>query len=975
MSSEWEQANMFQKWTFSVANIILDKGEKNPLQFNDFLLLPDVMKTELLYSDLKQAYLNSKKFWLIPRLMIAQNIAANRMVCLNILFTFMESSLKIASPVVLGLFLQSLVDKDTSAQYCYGLAALLGGMSLLQTLAHGFAFFFAYKAGIGWKLSSIALIFNKLFRVNQGAFANGTGKLVNLISNDVSRFENWGVFQVFFWETYLEIIVIFVILTYSIGVYPTLAGVGSSLILLPFQLGLASQFATQRTNTANETDSRVRHTSEVIEGITSVKSFGWELPFTRLIGSYRVKEAYFIWRSQLLRAVFQGIYYSSSTISTFVTFSVFWAEGKALTVPIVFATLSMLQQLRYSINRSWQQSIETGSEAAASCNRIDAFLETPDSMLELQGDNSDSTLPRSVDNLLEIHKSSFCYGDVDSKAILEDVDFHIKAGELVIIIGKVGCGKSSYLSAILGEMTVSDVSANKEGRRVHSDTRVAYCAQRPWILASSVCENITFAGENEEQVDEELYRLAVESCCIVPDLEGWPAYDDTEIGERGVSVSGGQKARIALARAVYSNAPLCLLDDPLSAVDANVSRGLFFDCIMGALRNRGKGVVLATHQLQYLPYADRIIVLDAHGFQRFSGTYTELQMDGKLLLSQVTSTAISVRTLDATKSITAVASESDLPDAANGGLDTALSKIESRNDLEQVAVASKYDRSRRQAKEAESEEQAGRRQIIQKEDQAVGQSSIILYWRYLVSGGLSSGILTIILAFLAQVISMICDYWVRWWASSSFGPQQNISYLWTYAILTAVAIVFGYIRAIQWFDFTLRASCSLHDQCLQGVVRAPLQFFVANPTGRILNRFSRDMNIVDEIMPMVLFDFIQSALLCFSAFLLVFIAVPYMLCILPPLIFIIVKFRTRYVASCMEVKRIEAVLRSPIYANFSATLEGLVTLRAYKMEGKMRRVFFKLLDDNSRGLFAFMMINRLLLPPHPLLMINFFVLY
>ena len=719
----------------------------------------------------------------------------------------------------------------------------------------------------------------------------------------------------------------------------------------------------ERLCSAKEADSRIRHTSEIIEGIVSVKSFGWEKPFMDLIGSFRSKEAQYINRSQILRGIFQGIYFCGSAVNNFATFSVIWATGQTITIPLVFSTLTMLAVLRNSVNRQWTRAMEIGSETIASCNRIDNFLCLPDNRRQLDSlltsaetnpsaGTPSVTLPPEV--LVRISDADFCYGDRSAPPVLSDINIEVRPGELVMVIGKVGSGKSSLLSAILGELTLVRSPEGEAARAIAPATRIAYCAQRPWILASSVRENITFAGSEDE--DEALYRLAVESCSIVQDMLQWPSYDDTEIGERGVSISGGQKARIALARAVYSDAPLCVLDDPLSAVDAMVSRSLFFDCIVGALRNRGKGVVLATHQLQYLKYADRIVVLDKHGKQIFNGSFPELQ--SKPFYQPLTNKTSSKSVSDTVNS-----SPSDFVERQESVLSRVDSNLEEsiKNDMStstSMKDAPKYDPSRRISSGEESNEQAMRRIIIQEEDKAEGLTEMLLYWKYFKAGGLCFSLFLLSLMAVSQGELMICEYFVRWWATSTFGPQSDSRYLWIFAILTIGCIVFGFLRAILWFKFTIKASCHLHDNCLKSVFAAPLQFFVANPTGRILNRFSRDMNIIDELLPYVFFDTIQSSLLCLSAFVLVFVAVPYTLLLVPPISYVFIKLRRKYVASSLEIKRTEAVLRSPIYANFSATLDGLITLRAYKLEAKMKNAFFRMIDDNGRALFSFMIINR-----------------
>ena len=399
--------------------------------------------------------------------------------------------------------------------------------------------------------------------------------------------------------------VILIELVFVLDVPSAFTGVGTAIIMLPVMMYFAKLFAKYRGQTAASTDSRVRYISEVIEGIASVKSYAWETAFFQMIRKLRAQETKYIGRSQVIRAINQGFMFSMAAVVAFATFGVFWGNGGELTVPLVFATIALLQVLRFQIGRMWIRAIETGAEAIASCHRIETFL-------ELEGRTAHQSEPpqakkqvdRAVvagvhphgDALLSVKPSSYCYGtSVNSPAVLNEVSFSVNKGELLLVVGPVGSGKSSLLAVALGELQAistkqhrtaeadgEDTTAEEEVvvadegqvgvelvqtekvRSIAKDCRIAYCAQRPWILAASVKSNITLAGKHlgegkvnykhPTNVDQSLYAMAVESALIVDDFKQWSAYDDTEVGERGISVSGGQKARISLARAVYADA-------------------------------------------------------------------------------------------------------------------------------------------------------------------------------------------------------------------------------------------------------------------------------------------------------------------------------------------------------------------------------------------------------------------------------------
>lgn len=362
---------------------------------------------------------------------------------------------------------------------------------------------------------------------------------------------------------------ILVILSFQLNVYAALGGVGIAVLTNPLQIMVARQFAAIRQQTARQTDSRVRHMSEVIHGMASVKAYGWESPFYNLLLSIRNTEVGHIKHANKYRAVNTMLYYIFPHISSFATFAVFYYTGGKLTLPLVFSTISLFQMLRTSIGRHWTRCIETGSESLASCARIQQFLDldTDDTLTQSKEENVELVqITPEIDNeviddcVLSVSRSSFSYAK-STKTVLSDVEFSVHKGELIVVIGAVGSGKSSLLSAILGNL--SQVEGASGAKHLAPRTRIAYCAQRPWVVASTVCANITLAGPTAEYTKDykhpnvtntELYARSIECCRLQPDLDMWPDGDQTEIGERGVSISGGQKARVALARAVYSDA-------------------------------------------------------------------------------------------------------------------------------------------------------------------------------------------------------------------------------------------------------------------------------------------------------------------------------------------------------------------------------------------------------------------------------------
>ena len=1089
---EWDSANIYDKWTFTLASEMIEKGYEKPLQLPDLMELPQSVHVASLVEALENALVrtNSKGFLCIPRVMVALIRAHWSEILVIIFYTVTEGLVRIASPALLFNLIQGLQDTKRGEDFTgvYTIAGILGGLAVFQTFIHHILFFMTMRLGWKWKASVIALLYQNLFKMNAATLSStGTGKLVNLVSNDVSRYEEFTIFMCFFPVALFEVVVIMLVLIFRLNVFSAVAAVGLTITLIPIQLYTAKQFASIRAATAAETDQRVRHISEVIDGINSVKSYTWEIPFFKFIDVFRVAELFHIRRSQVLKALNFGLYYAVAPVASFITFVVFKATGGTLTLPIVFSVMSLLTVLRTSIGRHWTRSIETGSEALAASKRIENFLNVASGdgessheyikamqvCAEEDLENSASTVIENKDSdILSIKNATFTYessageDDQDTKNTLtktvggeeeirnskdqgisdeeddvnikkcrddyngnfrlQNINLSVKKGELVVVVGPVGSGKSSLLGAILDEMSIVQGSDKDALPSVEKkpEIRTAYCAQRPWILATTVKENITLAGKmrstvegsqnttssetnvavalvNKEEKDNsksrqigeyneddnfddfglpvsiDLYRKSLQCCRLIDDMNRWPWYDETEIGERGVSISGGQKARIALARAVYSDADLYLLDDPLSACDAEVGKSLFFECIVDVLKAKHKGILLCTHQLQYLSYADRIVVLDNYGKQRFYGTHIELNQvihkfdffENKIVsISKSTSWGsfqllaadnangddnYSIETsreckrkrilIECTDPNSSNYNPASLPSSSSSSV-RAIDAVDNNKEYNEV-----NDQSAEEDKEGK---------ITVTENRIEGKMATMVWWKYLSSGGALQGVWVIFMAVFSQVLLMISDYWLRWWTSETFAPQNDLFNVYGFAILSALCIFVGPYRATTWFVFTRSSSKRFYRESFWSVIHSPMGFFVANPKGRILNRFAKDQNIMDELLPVIMFDFIQCALYCLSTIIIVCITVPVLTVIIPPLWYHFYLCREKYLRSSREIKRIEAITRSPIFANFSSTLEGLSTLRAYKLESKVAPQFFKLIDINSRSWYSFLMVSR-----------------
>ncbi|MED6294336.1 hypothetical protein CHARACLAT_020126, partial [Characodon lateralis] len=479
--------------------------------------------------------------------------------------------------------------------------------SFALTILQHLYYYQVLRIGMRIRVAMCHMIYKKALHLSSESMGQTTiGQIVNLLSNDVNRFDEITLNLHYLWVGPLQALVIIVFLWYEIG--PScLTGVAVIALMMPVQTWFGKLFGIFRSKTAALTDSRIRIMNEVVSGIRIIKMYAWEKPLSALITEVRRKEIHQILKSSYLRGLNMASFFASSKITVFATFTVYALLGNAITASSVFVTVSLYGTIKLTVTLFFPLAIEKLSETVVSVHRIKNFL----MLEEVERKTFGVHLEEMNENSLEIEKLT-CYWDksLDSPS-LQNISVTVKSHQLLAVIGPVGAGKSSLLSAILGELPHDTGSMTVKGQ-------LTYASQQPWVFPGSIRSNILFGRE----LNRKKYERVLRACALKRDLERLPDGDLTLIGDRGATLSGGQKARVNLARAVYQDADIYLLDDPLSAVDAEVGKHLFEQCICGLLKNKCR--VLVTHQLQYLKAADKILVL-REGHIMGQATYSELQ--------------------------------------------------------------------------------------------------------------------------------------------------------------------------------------------------------------------------------------------------------------------------------------------------------------------------------------------------------------
>ena len=676
-------------------------------------------------------------------------------------------------------------------------------------------------------------------------------------------------------------------------------------------------------------DQRVHATNELFSAIRVVKYMGWEESFVATINAFREKEIASLRSIHRLRVASALISGSTPAVVIVVVFGTFYASGGSLTPQVVFPTIALLNILRFPFGMipqivsymavatvSFQRiakyleaepractvkplvSGESGAQPCAACFNsadITVFAAEKSGLGEKDGvkgvtsptthvsaasptSPSDSHPPikRMACCCLPCRKRQTAENEDETyrllpRVLLRGVSLQFPEGKLTVVIGPTGCGKTTLIESLLGEMEVTRGS-------VEAQRNIAYVSQQPWIMYATVKENILFY----EKYDEQRFAQTVECCELLDDIKVLPNGIDTEVGERGVTLSGGQQARLALARAVYSGRSVYILDDPLSAVDANVGERLFHNCICAVLGERTR--ILATHHLHVLPYADYIVRLKVGGTVDFAGTYEEYAaMTGGQAPEQAPQRS-------------GVGSQSPQPSPTSTGTSNAPADV---------------------------------RRLVEEETRAKGRVPWKTYMIYFSACGGISAILFVLLVYTLSELAVAGSYvWLSLWSGHAVGCAER-TYLLVYVGVVALGSVGQALRQLFMLRVGRRASIVLHEGLLRSVVSAPIVFFDTTPLGRILNRFTCDIENIDTPLPWQFIFILDAGYGLVSAIAVMVASQPYSLIFLAPAMVIYYRVMVFYSSANREVMRLNAVFTSPVYAALSELLTGARTVQVF----------------------------------------------
>ncbi|CAI6363623.1 unnamed protein product [Macrosiphum euphorbiae] len=924
-------------------------------------------------SELSNANLANRKPTLLRALI---RMFGAKYMFLGIVFCILEIIFKISEPILLGELLEYFNpdnNKYSDIRYAYICASGLLISLFITTVINYSIEQEMLNQVMKTRIACSSIIYRKALFLSTKALDETTvGQMINLISNDVNQFDLALPKLHYLWIGPLQTIVLTYLMWQEIGV-SSLIGIATFFFFIPLQGWMAKKMAYIHLKTAKKTDERICLMNEIILGIQVIKMYTWEKPFSKLIEYLRKLEVKQIKGSTFIGFISLSFKVFQTRFQLFVSIILYILLGNHISVRKVYVLTSIYNILHFSMAVLFRFSLLKVGELIVSNKRIENFLLLGEKdQISKCSSKSDTSVENDViqslivddditnnskdfknntklddDFSIVILNATAKWANDQNSNTLEKINLIARTGRLLAVIGSVGAGKSSLIHAILRELPLCEGKISVRGV-------VSYAPQEPWIFSGTVQQNILFGS----QMDKKRFQKIIDVCALKSDLKQFPLGDETIVGERGITLSGGQRARINLARAVYKQADIYLLDDPLSAVDVKVGKHLFEKCIIDYLKE--KTCILITHQAQYLSDVDQIVLME-NGKIVTEGSYNNLK-----------ASSFEFANLLGSSEVTNIENEIETNNININNADSRL--VSSLHGSNNSIISSKY------------ENQINDVQSPKNNKISSLQSSKNIFRSYILAGGSTPNILFCIFMFLfTQVLTTSGDVWLRIWVNHEvyeYHKLLNTSYnnntpvprdsnsaslllsnfqlhfVMIYVILMVSLIVTAIIRSAVFVNITTKASINLHNQMFNSIIRNTMFFFNTNSTGQILNRFSKDMGAVDKILPNIFMDFIQVVFFISGTAFIVALTNIYLL--IPTFIMGIIIYKLRYFHfnTSQGVRRLEGETRSPVLAHMNASLQGLTTIRAFRTEGILSREFDKHQDLHTSASYLCTCLNQ-----------------
>ncbi|XP_044956193.1 ABC transporter C family member 10-like isoform X2 [Hordeum vulgare subsp. vulgare] len=868
------KAGFFSKMSFWWLNDLMKMGYEKPLEDKDVPLLQNtdlahnqyLIFMEKLNRKQSQSNATPSLFWTIVS-------CHKRGIMVSGFFALLKVLTLSIGPLLLKAFINVSVGKGAFKYEGFVLAAMMFVCKCCESLSQRQWFFRTRRLGLQVRSFLSAAIYKKQQKLSNSAkMRHSSGQIMNYVTVDAYRV---GEFPYWFhqtWTTSVQLCIALAILYNAVGV----AAVSSLVVIVITVVGNAPLAKLQhkfQSKLMEAQDVRLKAMSESLVHMKILKLYAWEVHFKKVIEGLREVEYKWLSAFLLRRAYNSIVFWSSPVLVSAATFLTCYLLKIPLDASNVFTTVATLRLVQEPV-RSIPIVIAVAIQAKVAFTRVSKFLDAP----ELNGQVR-TKYRVGIDYPIAMNSCSFSWDVNPSKPTLNNINLVVKAGEKIAICGEVGSGKSTLLAAVLGEVPKTEGTIQVCGR-------IAYVSQTAWIQTGTVQDNILFGS----LMDKQMYQETLARCSLVKDLEMLPFGDLTQIGERGVNLSGGQKQRVQLARALYQNADIYLLDDPFSAVDAHTATSLF------NLMSDGEVIRSA-------PYQD--LLSDCQEFKYL---------------------------VNAHKDTTGVSDISNM--ARHRAKDLPIKETDGVHGNRYI----------------ESVKPSPIDQLIKTEERESGDAGLKPYILYLRQ---NKGFLYASLSVMSHIIFIAGQISQNsWMAANVQNPDVTTLKLISVYIGIGVCTVFFVLsRSIFFVILGMQTSRSLFSQLLNSLFRAPMSFFDSTPLGRVLSRVSSDLSIIDLDVPFALMFGFSSSLNAYSNLGVLAVVTWQVLFVSLPMIVLAIRLQRYYLASAKELMRINGTTKSALANHLGESIAGAITIRAFEEEDRFFAKNLELVDKNAGPYF------------------------
>ena len=934
----------FNDWFYLFARKILYMADKKEITYDSLYPVQEKWETDRVYSEFKGRYQSlRKKGKSFASAMIRPLICE---VSYSIFLQLLASLFGILSAFAIKGFLEWCSSPDSESLETSRNGWVYGGIIFIGVVIRVFgkrrsmfvSFITQYRIGINVR----ALVYGKFNQISSEALRNlDIGKVSNTISTDVF------ILQMFlrFSQTFVTAPVLMIGITgymwYEFGVASM--SIPIVFISIIFCQILINKLTARYIRIKKEyADKRAKFLNEVITGIKNIKFQAWEGQALKRLQSIRAEECKILRKFLVFKVLSMHIVDMGSTLALLTFFFIeSYLKGNTLSLAEVYLIISLVSQMQVPM-KMMSFSFDQYAATKVAVGRIESVMDTP--TRSPTPDNPDLfrgqlrfenyTGGWFSEEMTAYFKSN---QDKTSSVAVQDLTYDFESGKFYSILGGVGAGKTSLLLAALEDLTCKQGKFSKNGS-------VAYISQNPFLLNASLRENILFQSD----YNEERYKEVLIKCCLLDDLKQLPGGDLTEIGERGINLSGGQKQRITIARAMYANKDIYLVDDCLSALDAEVGRKIFYEVFKKALN--GKTVIMVTHASIFLPDTDEVLLMK-NGKLAIHGSYDQIKKNPVYLDYYYETVKTEVEKTGQSFVIEEAKEREDNPEG--GKIDTIrqsmLDEIRENEEKEEEnykAQMKALEELLFNIIQKKKDDMAKIGALTKKEDKGKGLADFKYLWLFLKAYSRTRYFFYLLCGVLFVLTKFFADFWVGMWTGNEIDLTAGEFCLW-YGFVNLGLLVLILMMALTHSSGSVSGAFTINNNMIRGIMKNKLEYFDMTPIGIILNRCTRDVDQLDTSLAMFITMFQFNALQLIGIFTLMMTTVPFMIVFVIITVFLGLKISKKLLITGAEIKRVNLVSGSPIISNVSETMNGAIIIRSYAIFNKIRTKFIKNLSNLS----------------------------